>query len=194
MSRFANCDDSDESVRKLANEILAKHETHKPVLDAKVKLDLVFAYADQDEDGNPTGYALVSHGFRVFGVTKKIALKDRSMGRGDAEIVLDGDYWEEAKEAEKRALLDHELHHIEVKKDEDNVVLKDDLGRPLIRLRKHDVEVGWFKVVAERNGAHSLERVQAEALMTDSGQYFWPDVLRLLPDREKEKKPVKAAA
>ncbi len=39
------------------------------------------------------------------------------------------------------------------------------IGRPQLKLRKHDVEVGWFKCVAERNGAASLERIQFATTM-----------------------------
>ena len=40
--------------------------------------------------------------------------------------------------AERRALLDHELHHLELKRDKKDRIRKDDLGRPLLRMRKHD--------------------------------------------------------
>lgn len=163
-------------VKEMAEAIMNEHITYKDVLDAKVKIDFLFAYAETSEDGESKGHALTKHGIRALGITRKIGIKDRVMGRGDAEVALDGDWWEEATPARRRALLDHELHHIEVKLDEDGVVLRDDLKRPKLKLRKHDVEVGWFAVVAGRNGSASLEIEQAKAVMDSYGQLFWPAI------------------
>lgn len=162
----------------MANEILCRYETHKPVLDARVKIDFVFAYADLDDDGNPTNDAIRRNGVKALGMTRKMASKDRAMGRGDAEITLDHDWWDKASEAERTALLDHELNHIQVKINQHGVISRDDLGRPQLIMRKHDVDIGWFKIVAERNGEASLERIQARAIMDASGQYFWPEIVK----------------
>jgi hypothetical protein len=53
-------------------------------------------------------------------------------------------------------------------------VIRDDLKRPKLKLRKHDVEVGWFAIVAGRHGSASLEIEQAKAVMDSYGQLFWP--------------------
>ena len=73
-------------------------------------------------------------------------------------------------------MLDHELHHMEVKLDEEGVVIRDDLKRPKLKLRKHDVEVGWFALVAGRHGSNSLEIEQAKRVMDSYGQLFWPEI------------------
>lgn len=103
------------SVAELASEILCQFETHQPLLDAKVKIDLVFACAELGEDGRPVGPALTKNGVQALGITRKIGAKDRALGRGDAEIALDHHWWTQtASEQEQKALLDHELHHISV--------------------------------------------------------------------------------
>lgn len=182
MPTFQKCP---QSVRDLANDILCQFETHKPLLDARVTVDYVFAYSDKDEvTGEPTGNALSKNGCKALGICRKIPLKDRALGRSDAEIALDGDWWEEATEDEQRALLDHELHHLAVKIDKRGLV-RDDLGRPVIQMRKHDYEFGWFKVVAARHGKHSQERLQAAQMMCDAGQYFWPDIAGEAMDETK---------
>lgn len=174
MPTFQKCP---QPVRDLANEILCEFESHQPLLDAKVTIDFVFAYSDKDEDtGKPLNNALSKNGCKALGICRKIPPKDRAMGRADAEISLDGDWWEEATDAEQRALLDHELHHIQVKIDKRGLV-RDDLGRPVLDMRKHDYEFGWFKVVAARHGNHSMERTQARQMMCDAGQYFWPEIV-----------------
>jgi hypothetical protein len=171
MSTYQKCP---SEVRELAEEIMNEHRTYKDVVEAKVKIDFLFAYAEVGEDGVSKGHALTKHGIRALGITRKLGIKDRVMGRGDAEVALDGDWWTEATPLRRKALLDHELHHIEVRTDQDGVVLRDDLKRPKLKMRKHDVEVGWFAEVAGRNGSASLELEQAKAVWDSYGQLFWP--------------------
>ncbi len=173
MPTFERCD---KSVDKLAQELLKKYDAHKPLVALEVKIDFVFAHADTDDKGNFVNDALTLHGIKALGITRKLGLKDRALGRGDAEIALDGDWWTKASGDEQAALLDHELHHIAVKSDKSGNVQYDDLGRPQLKLRKHDVEVGWFKVIAERHGDASMEQQQAKSLMDNIGQYFWPGI------------------
>lgn len=178
MSKYARANDD---VAEMAAAILCKFDTHKPLLDAKVRIDYMMAYADEDENGNPTGPAIMCRGFAADGTARKIPVRDRVMGRGDCEVTVDGDWWDnEARtDQERMALLDHELHHFEVCKDEDGKVLLDSHDRPKIKLRKHDVEFGWFKIIAQRHGPASGEQQQAKSLFENSGQYFWPELLKL---------------
>lgn len=173
MSTYEKCP---ADVRELAESILGEFDSHAPIVAHKVKIDFLFARASVDEGGDPKGFAIVHHGIRTYGLTRKIPTKERAMGRGDAEVMLDGDWWEDATEAQKRALLDHEMHHIEVDLDEDGGLKRDDLKRPKLKLRKHDVEVGWFAVVAGRHGSASIEIQQAKVLMDSYGQLFWPSI------------------
>lgn len=164
-------------VRKMASEILAEFDSHKPLLDSKVIVDYVFAYGERDDDGNRVGDALTKNGIRAFGITRKMPLKDRVMGRGDAEISLDADWWNEtANEEMQRALLDHELHHIALKVKKGQLCY-DAHGRPELKLRKHDVEVGWFSVIAARHGKHSIEQMQAKVIVDMFGQYLFPQLV-----------------
>ena len=166
-----------QSVVDLANSILCEYESHKPLLDAKVRIDYVFAFGERDEKtGALVSDALKHHGVRAFGIARKLGLKDRAMNRGDAEISLDADWWEEANDRQRRALLDHELHHLAVKIDKRGIV-RDDLGRPMIKLRNHDVDFGWFRVIAERHGEFSIERHQAAVLWDNYKQSFWPSIV-----------------
>ena len=165
-----------KAVADLAREILIQYDTHKPLLDARVKLDFVFAYADENEAGLPRNFAITHHGRRVFGQARVIKLKDRVMGRGDAEITLDANWWDAATEPQQRALLDHELHHVMVKTDKHGRFEFDDIHRPAIGMRPHDYEFGWFTVIAARHGADSVEQEQAARMMTTSGQFYWPGI------------------
>ena len=178
MPTFQKCD---KSVRDMAESLLKEFESHKPLIDAKVNVDFVFAFCDRDDDGQPMNDALMLHGVKALGVARKLGLKDRAMGRGDAEICLDGDYWgEKATDAQQRALLDHELHHLAVKTTKGQFVY-DALGRPVIRMRKHDFQVGWFKCIADRHGKHSQEQIQAAYALDAMGQSFWPQLGAAIP-------------
>jgi len=178
MSTFQRCD---ESVNQMAEEILKQFETHEPLLAAGVKIDFVFAYAPTDEQGCPVGDALKLHGRAADGICRILPLKQRALGRGDAEISLDGDRWRDYSDAERRSLLDHELHHLSVRLEK-GMPAKDDLGRPKLRMRKHDVEFGWFAVIAARHGVESGERRQAKQVMEQYGQYFWPELAPVSPN------------
>lgn len=173
MPTFIKCD---ESVVSLAAAILCEFESHKPILSARTRIDYVFAYSDKDDQGQPKGDAIRHRGQRALGLCRKIKLKDRVMGRADAEITLDGDWWETATEAERRALLDHELHHINIEMDSNGKSLTDDFSRPKITLRKHDFEFGWFSIIAARHGKASQECKQADFIVDKSGQAFWPEI------------------
>lgn len=175
MPTFKRCD---ASVQEMADALIAEFETHKPLADYKVKIDFLFAWPDYDETtGEPINDALKKNGVKALGVTRKINLADRAKGNGDAEIKLDGPHWDESDERNRRALLDHELYHIVATEK------KDDIGRPIIKLRKHDVDVGWFAIIAKRHGIASIERQQAAQIMEQAGQYFWPELIQATDGR-----------
>jgi len=157
----------------MATELLCRFESHKPLLDAKVKIDLLFARANLDDKGNPVGFAITEQGRQVLGKTRVVSLKDRAKGNADAEILLDGDWWESESAHRREALLDHELHHISVVTSRQGAIKTDDLNRPKLKLRKHDWQFGWFDVIAERHGEFSVERQQAAEIWDKSGQLYW---------------------
>lgn len=165
-----------EPVEKLGAEILNKYDTHKLVKDLGVKVDLIMAYADLDGEGFPTGDALKHNGVKALGICRIIPVKQRVMGRGDAEISLDGNHWDDASAEEKAALLDHELHHICIALDKQGAPKYDDIGRPKLKMRKHDYQFGWFSIVAVRHGLNSQECKQAQQIMDGAGQFYWPQI------------------
>lgn len=175
MSTYQRCP---QSVPDMAAEILCKYVEHKSLLTGRVKIDYVFAYADEDEHGMKRGDAIRHHGVKALGLCRRIGLKDRALGRGDAEIMLDGDWWQKASEAEQRALLDHELHHLEVRMNQFGQIAFDDLQRPKLNLRPHDFEFGWFAVIAQRHKEASQERKQAKTILDSAGQWLWPDLMK----------------
>jgi hypothetical protein len=182
MPTFKKCP---TTVSVIATEVISKWESHAPLLKSGVRIDYVFAFATRDREGNATEVPIKCRGFKVLGQVRVIKPKDRAQGRGDAEILLDGDHWENIDDAERMAILDHELYHLEVV-EKDGKPKLDFLKRPVLRLRHHDHEFGWFAEVAKRNGRHSIEQKVAKGLMDMFGQYYWPDFVKMLPPPRKE--------
>ncbi len=160
-----------EATHDLCNELIRKY--HPDLDSASAKIDIVMAFRDPEGE-EP---AMKVRGHRVYGQAKIMNLKDRVKGMGDAEITLDGDIWEtNLSEEVKAALLDHELEHFEVKRDKTVEFIWDDINRPLLKLKDHDREMGWFDSVARRHRGSSIEIMQLRKLFVDEGQTYLPFV------------------
>ena len=152
--------------------------------DHGIRIDLLVAKAKEDKNGDTSGSALRQHGYQANAIVRITSYKDRVLGRGDAEIVVDGDMWHLWSREQQMALLDHELEHIEpIVKDaigeggmRTTVLQRDDANRPKLRLKKHDFQVGWFDSVARRHGEASFEVSQARELLEDQEvrQIYFP--------------------
>jgi hypothetical protein len=147
---------------------------HGPLKDAGVTIDILFAKNKADDgDIDAEACALKLHGYQVAAMVKINGYKLRVQGHADAEIIIDGERWYTWSDEEKDALLDHELEHLELKAKE-GVVLRDDLDRPRLRMRKHDHQFGWFDACARRHGKHSFETQQFEQFC-ESHRQLWID-------------------
>jgi len=155
----------------IADELIGSIEAFKWIKEVGVKIDFVWAYGARNEDGELIGDAIKHHGVRAFGLCRIIPLKERAKGNGDAEILVDKDWWDSVGEEERHAVVDHELTHLQPKRD------ADDLGRPKLKLRKHDFQFGWFTSVANRHGQHSQEQKQASSILDEAGQFYWPSLV-----------------
>lgn len=161
---------------------------HAEELDAVgVRFDIIMAYAAVNEQGEKVGTALKLHGYPCNGLVSIVSLKNRVMGRADAEIILDGDRWMDLEEAQQKALLHHEMHHVLVARDVEGGVIHDSHGRPKLKMRLHDVDVGWFHHIAKIHGDASAEVTQARQIVREHGPTFFP-FMREIPSRPKQKK------
>lgn len=194
-----------KEVAALVDAIIAEHY---PELDTlrhpeaelpPLRFDLCFAYAELNANGDPKSAAVVLNGYPCAAIIRRIGLKDRVLGRGDVEITIDAEKWEELDDEGQAALIDHELYHLEPRKDDEGVFARDDLHRPLFGMRRHDVQIGWFAKVAERHGKHSMEQRQAREIFDEFGQAFFPFVTAPKPKSKKrqaaaEREPADATA
>ena len=162
-------------VSLLAKVLMTEVPEHQQLFTAGVKIDYLFARAELDDNGDRIGFAMTARGHRVLGKTRKTTLKERAACRADAEITVDGDWWMSVDEPQQRALLDHELTHLDVVCNrKSGVIQTDDLRRPKLKLVEHDVEAGWFLSVARRNKLASEECRQARTIYDRFGQALMP--------------------
>lgn len=155
---YQKTDELDELIAELIDE------NYKDDLKAAgLTVDVLFATPEEDEP-------LMSGGRACYAYIKATGLKERALGQADVTLVIDSPRWEKLNEQTRRALVDHELYHPVVKKDKFGAFKFDDLHRPKVGMRKHDVEVGWFVEIAKRHGDFSIERIQATAMLTKHRQ------------------------
>lgn len=163
-------------VSKIVNELIDDHyaDLHE------VSFGCLFAHAPIDEKtGEVKPPALVHHGLPAAAKVRVVSLKDRAKGIADVEILIDGDEWARWGDRRRRAVLDHELKHVNVRllETEDGATAelkRDDLGRPKLCMIPHDVEIGAFADIATRWGEDSLDREQVRVAFDVHGQALMP--------------------
>jgi hypothetical protein len=176
---------ADEEIQKKLT--LAMDQWHHDLAKANVRIGIIMA-------ANPKDGPAVSHGgYPALATIKIVPLKDRITKGYDAEMLIDATFWKTTTDETRMALLDHELSHLELKKpkerkpekkkhhdeepvdpeDDDTIAgqsfLVDDIGRPILKTKKGDWNVGdGFAEVVRRHGVHAIERVNiknAEAII-----------------------------
>ena len=163
---------ADKAIHEQAYQLIKEH--HTDLHAAGVSIDLIFAYAGENDAGEKIGPALKLGGYACLGIASKVPLLQRVMGRSDAQILLDGDKWPDLHEDQRAALLDHELTHFAVAKDAEGGTILDTHGRPKIKLRLHDFQFGFFTAIAERHKEASLEVMAVTQLYQQAAQSYFP--------------------
>lgn len=87
--------------------------------------------------------------------TRRLSELDQRLTGFDFMVSLNEDIWKELSEAQVKAVLDHELHHMGPKITKDGEQSKDTTGRYEWRLRRHEVEE--FPEVIERHGMYNKQ-------------------------------------
>jgi hypothetical protein len=151
---------ADASVHALAKEVMEAHHPELRMPDGEfVRLCIMMAFGDANSD-EPS---LKLHGYPAAAIVKVIPYDQRVDKRADAEIKIDQSQWDSFTENQQRALLDHEITHLEIQKDKDGFVKTDDAGRPKLGVRLHDWQLGGFRSIAERYGTDAIEVMNARA-------------------------------
>lgn len=144
---------SDETQR-LINRVLIEH--HGELHDAGVRIDALMACKIDRETGEQS-QALKDRNYPIAAKIQVTSYADRVRGIADAKLTIDAYAWSRLPETRREALIDHELEHLDVVIDKEGQIKRDDLGRPKLKIRPHDFELGWFTAVAERHGEAAIE-------------------------------------
>lgn len=130
-------------------------EHHEELVDARIALAWCTSWKP-DVDGRV-----------VLGKCKKASDLDREFAPFDFVILLSRWWWQDLQvtDAQRVALLDHELCHAAVRYDDKTGdPVRDERGRKVYRVRKHDIEE--FADIVRRHGTYKrdLEMFAAEIL------------------------------
>lgn len=130
------------------------------------------------------GPAIKVRGCEAAGCIRITKLAERTLGLGDAVMILDGERLDAWTSKRLQAVIDHELRHLVLAKSKKTgQVQRDDQDRPKLKIRQHDFEFGWFARTAELYGEDSYEVSQAREIVSAS----W--VQPLLPGLDIEPEP-----
>ena len=166
-----------DEVWKLKHSVVGEHFPTWAELREPLTIGLQMVVADEDKP------ALTKGGWPCEALVSVVPTKHRASGGPDVLIQLDGSAWRDLTEHQKRALLHHELLHIElvdvktVYPDEGEpyrICKLDSLRRPVVKLRKHDYECGGFRKIHELYGEDSPEHRQLEVATTILAQQVFP--------------------
>ena len=149
----------------------ALEKYHHRLVEHEVTICMLLVFDEIDQNGEAVGAALKLHGVSCFAVTRILSLKLRAHGLADAEILVDGELWKDMPGKSRIAMMDHELTHLDLV-FKDNSLVRDSLGRPKLAMRMHDYHHGWFSEVVDRHGAASIESLQANRFVKESGQLY----------------------
>ena len=139
---------------------------HAELAQYSTRISAVFATRDSKKHGHMV--ALKARGFPIAAKIQITALADRARGEADAKLTIDSYAWNNLPPGQRRALIDHELEHLELRpttKGENT----DDLGRPRLGIQTHDWELTGFEAVVARNGENALEAIAMHRFAADYG-------------------------
>lgn len=160
-------------------EIVARvaEKWHPELIEHGVRIGCLYAFnasEDNDNDGDASDeHALKLNGYPAAAIVRKTNLRERASGLPDAQIVIDQKTWEDLTDEQHDALIDHELTHLELSRGDDGRVKTDDRGRPKIKMRLHDFEIGGFREVASRHHEDALEVRALRNLAATDGQLLF---------------------
>lgn len=149
-------------------------ENHQELFNEGVTITALIARSEN-------GPAITVRGCEAAGSIRITKLAERTLGLGDAVMILDGERLDAWTSKRLQAVIDHELRHLVLAKSKKTgQVQRDDQDRPKLKIRPHDFEFGWFARTAELYGEDSYEVSQAREIV--SAQF----VQLLLPGFEPE--------
>lgn len=146
---------------------------HTPLETNEVTINTLFAYPRVDKRGKALEAAITVQRYPAIACIKITSYKDRVKGMADAEMLIDHAWWINHDEEQCKAVIDHELTHLVVATDKYDRPKRDQAGRPVLKIRLHDYQIGLFHGVARRHGVKSQEFAMTELFRTHEGQQLY---------------------
>ena len=137
---------------------------HAELKRYEVKIGVILAFGEEDKEGE-IKRPIMNQGTPCAAKVKIVSLKDRLTKHVDAEILIDGNYWQELDDERKLAIFDHELEHIKLKINAEGEVEKDSQDRPKMKLCFDSICFWGFASIAERHGTNSQEYLCFQQLL-----------------------------
>src|SRR5579872_2057186 len=137
-----------EAVLALAKQLI--RQNYHDISEAEVTIKYLFAR-------NGDGPAITHNGWPAKALVKVNNLRDRVAGLADVTIIIDEHGWEDWSPEHQRAVLDHELYHIDVQRTKVGAIKYDDANRPKVKLKLHDFQFGGFHEITDRHKGASAE-------------------------------------
>lgn len=144
-----------ESVCERVMKAMAKY--HPDLKDAELQVGVILAHAARDQNNEPSGPALTHGGYAAAATIRIVSLKDRAAGLPDVILTIDGDEMDAWSDERFSSLIDHEFCHPVLVTSPGGAIIRDDLGRPKLKMRKHDHQLGIFKEVIERHKEYAMD-------------------------------------
>lgn len=137
-----------KSVMQIVQKVMEEH--HKELLDEKVQVAVLLVWGPRDKDGLITGPGVSAHGHAALAKIKVSSESDRLLSGADAVMHIDGDCWEKMKARTKRALLDHELTHLELLVTADGTTKRREDSSARLGAKLDDWMLTGFYAIAKR--------------------------------------------
>ncbi|GEM_PF-1812853 len=146
---------ADAEVMSLLHDVIAEYHPELASLDLEIGVTMVTP--NVNNKGVVVGSAIMLHGAPAAACIRLVTLKERIHNGLDAAIDIDKERWDGYGEANRRALLDHELTHLVIVRDGDGVMKTHDDMRPKLAMRPDDFTLTGFHEVIERHGKDAIE-------------------------------------
>ncbi len=139
------------AINDMVNTLIDNH--YGELAECQIRIGVLFAHPRA-----PMKPALTTNGVPVLSTIRKINLKDRVAGLPDAQIILDGPYWNDPNTTNDNQLelLDSQLYRLELKRDKTRAIKTDDAQRPIITLKRYDYFIAGHDSIIRRYGNNSL--------------------------------------
>jgi hypothetical protein len=158
------------------------HRYYSELVEVNFDIAVVIESSYKDDE---LCQGLALHGMDCAATISKISAKNRLYNPADALITLDG-FWldQHPEDADRLAVLDHEIRHIQLNMKKEAVVIGED-GRPKFKLRPDELYFTGFLNVVER---HGMAAGEASDALEIAGQVR--QALRIYEERNGSDAPV----